>query len=38
MPARLIDGRAISREIRTEIRARIEARCAAGHRAPGLAV
>lgn len=38
MPARLIDGRAISREIRAEIRARIEARCAAGHRAPGLAV
>ncbi len=38
MTARLIDGRAISQEIRAEVRDRIEARRAAGHRAPGLAV
>ncbi|MCC7330059.1 MAG: bifunctional methylenetetrahydrofolate dehydrogenase/methenyltetrahydrofolate cyclohydrolase FolD [Gammaproteobacteria bacterium] len=38
MPARLIDGRVISRDIRAEIRSRIDARRAAGHRAPGLAV
>jgi len=38
MPARLIDGRVISRDIRAGIRSRIEARRAAGHRAPGLAV
>ena len=38
MTARLIDGRAISREIRDEVRSRIEARRAEGHRPPGLAV
>ena len=38
MTARLIDGRAISREIRDEVRGRIEERRAQGHRAPGLAV
>ncbi len=38
MPARLIDGREISREIRAGIRDRIQARRTAGHRPPGLAV
>jgi methylenetetrahydrofolate dehydrogenase (NADP+)/methenyltetrahydrofolate cyclohydrolase len=38
MTARLIDGRAISREIREEIRNRVSERCSHGHRPPGLAV
>ena len=38
MTARLIDGRAISREIRDEIRSRVSERRSAGHRPPGLAV
>jgi methylenetetrahydrofolate dehydrogenase (NADP+)/methenyltetrahydrofolate cyclohydrolase len=38
MTARLIDGRAISGEIREELRGRIATRRAEGHRAPGLAV
>jgi methylenetetrahydrofolate dehydrogenase (NADP+)/methenyltetrahydrofolate cyclohydrolase len=38
MTARLIDGRAIAREIRDEVRVRIEERRAQGQRAPGLAV
>lgn len=38
MTARLIDGRAISREIRDEIRIRVGQRSSGGHRPPGLAV
>jgi methylenetetrahydrofolate dehydrogenase (NADP+)/methenyltetrahydrofolate cyclohydrolase len=38
MTARLIDGRAIAREIRDEVRVRIDERRAQGHRPPGLAV
>jgi methylenetetrahydrofolate dehydrogenase (NADP+)/methenyltetrahydrofolate cyclohydrolase len=38
MTARLIDGRAISREIRNEIRMRVSDRRSQGHRPPGLAV
>jgi methylenetetrahydrofolate dehydrogenase (NADP+) / methenyltetrahydrofolate cyclohydrolase len=38
MPARLIDGRAVAREIREDIRIRIRQRLAQGQRAPGLAV
>jgi methylenetetrahydrofolate dehydrogenase (NADP+)/methenyltetrahydrofolate cyclohydrolase len=38
MPAQLIDGRTIARQIREEVRAKIDARLAAGRRAPGLAV
>lgn len=38
MPAQLIDGRTIARQIREEVRAKIDVRLAAGRRAPGLAV
>jgi methylenetetrahydrofolate dehydrogenase (NADP+)/methenyltetrahydrofolate cyclohydrolase len=38
MTARLIDGRAIAREIRDEVRGHIDQRRAQGHRPPGLAV
>jgi methylenetetrahydrofolate dehydrogenase (NADP+)/methenyltetrahydrofolate cyclohydrolase len=38
MPAQLIDGKSIAREIREGVKAQVDARNAAGHRAPGLAV
>ena len=38
MTAHLIDGKAIAAQLLTEIKARVDARCAAGQRAPGLAV
>jgi len=38
MPAQIIDGKAIAKQIRGEIRERIDARVADGHRPPGLAV
>lgn len=38
MTAQLLDGKAISAELRTQIKARVDARLAAGHRAPGLVV
>ncbi len=38
MPAQIIDGKAIAKQIRAEIRERIDARAADGHRPPGLAV
>jgi methylenetetrahydrofolate dehydrogenase (NADP+)/methenyltetrahydrofolate cyclohydrolase len=38
MPARLIDGRAIAKEIRDEVRADLAQRLARGERPPGLAV
>lgn len=38
MPAQIIDGKAIAKQIRLEIRERIEARAADGHRPPSLAV
>ena len=38
MTAQIIDGRAISAQIRGEIAARVAARVKAGHRPPGLAV
>jgi hypothetical protein len=37
MPAQLIDGKSIAREIREGVKAQVDARNAAGHRAPGLA-
>ncbi len=38
MPAQIIDGKAIAKQIRAEIRERIDVRAADGHRPPGLAV
>lgn len=38
MPAQLIDGKSIAREIREGVKEQVDARNAAGHRAPGLAV
>jgi len=38
MPAQIIDGKAIAKQIRAEIRERIDARAVEGHRPPGLAV
>jgi len=38
MSAKIIDGKAISADIRSNIKKRVEERLAAGHRAPGLAV
>jgi methylenetetrahydrofolate dehydrogenase (NADP+)/methenyltetrahydrofolate cyclohydrolase len=38
MPAQLIDGKSIAREIREGVKKQVDARNAAGHRAPGLAV
>jgi methylenetetrahydrofolate dehydrogenase (NADP+)/methenyltetrahydrofolate cyclohydrolase len=37
MPAELIDGKAIARQVRAEVRADVEAWVAAGHEPPGLA-
>lgn len=38
MPAKLIDGKSIAREIREGVKHQVDARIAAGRRAPGLAV
>jgi methylenetetrahydrofolate dehydrogenase (NADP+)/methenyltetrahydrofolate cyclohydrolase len=38
MPAQLIDGKSIAREIREGVKRQVDSRLAAGHRAPGLAV
>jgi methylenetetrahydrofolate dehydrogenase (NADP+)/methenyltetrahydrofolate cyclohydrolase len=38
MSAQILDGKAISAELRQQIKGRVDARLAAGHRAPGLIV